>query len=49
MSLPAIGEAFGGRDHSTVIHAYQKISENIDANTDFKNLVLRIQSDIQGQ
>jgi chromosomal replication initiator protein len=49
MSLPAIGEAFGGRDHSTVIHGCQKISENIEKNTDFKNLVLRIQSEIKGE
>jgi chromosomal replication initiator protein len=26
-SYPAIGEAFGGRDHTTVLHAYRTISE----------------------
>jgi chromosomal replication initiator protein len=27
MSYPAIGRAFGGRDHTTVIHAVDKISK----------------------
>jgi len=27
MSLPQIGEEFGGRDHTTVIHAYEKINQ----------------------
>ena len=30
MSLPKIGEEFGGRDHTTVIHAYEKISEALN-------------------
>ena len=45
-SLPKIGEDFGGRDHSTVIHACQKIIEEMEKNIDFSNLVHHIQDDI---
>ncbi len=48
LSLPRIGEEFGGRDHSTIIHGCQKISEEMNSNTDFKNLIIRIQNEIKG-
>lgn len=35
-SLKSIGESFGGRDHSTVIHACTLISENLKKDYDFK-------------
>lgn len=46
-SLPEIGEAFGGRDHTTVLHACRSIAQlresNLDIQEDFLNL-LRILS-----
>ena len=42
-SLPEIGEAFGGRDHTTVLHACKKIKElrqsDGDVNEDYLNLL----------
>lgn len=41
-SLPEIGEAFGGRDHTTVLHACRKVAElresSADVAEDYKNL-----------
>lgn len=41
-SLPEIGEAFGGRDHTTVLHGCRKIVElrnsNTDVEEDWRNL-----------
>jgi chromosomal replication initiator protein len=42
-SLPEIGESFGGRDHTTVIHACKKINElrsfNLDMEEDYRKLL----------
>lgn len=42
-SLPEIGQAFGGRDHTTVLHATRKVKELIASDTaveeDYKNLL----------
>jgi len=35
-SLPEIGEAFGGRDHTTVLHAVRKIKELMETDSDIK-------------
>ena len=42
MSLPKIGEEFGGRDHTTVIHAYEKISENLKTDDTLQHTVNNI-------
>ena len=39
MSLPKIGEEFGGRDHTTVIHAYEKISDSLNTDESLQHTV----------
>ncbi|CEK36666.1 chromosomal replication initiator protein DnaA [Paraclostridium sordellii] len=48
LSLPKIGEEFGGRDHTTVIHAHDKIAKDIENNEDFKEKINKIILDLKG-
>lgn len=38
-TYPRIGLEFGGRDHSTVIHAYEKINEDIKNNGELEKII----------
>ncbi|MBP8654231.1 MAG: chromosomal replication initiator protein DnaA [Proteocatella sp.] len=47
LSLPKIGESFGGKDHTTVMHAHEKISNDIKKNKDLKDKIENIINDIK--
>ena len=41
-SLPKIGEEFGGRDHTTVMHAHKKIVADMQANRQLRSIIEQI-------
>ncbi len=49
MSLPKIGDAFGGRDHTTVMHACDKIKKDIENNSEIRRAVEELQRNILGK
>ncbi|MEO3945730.1 chromosomal replication initiator protein DnaA [Gorillibacterium sp. CAU 1737] len=46
-SLPKIGEAFGGRDHTTVIHAHEKISVSLQEDQELARVLQNITEKIK--
>lgn len=46
-SLMEIGEAFGGRDHGTVIHACKKVGERLNEEPGLKESIARIESQLR--
>ncbi|HTN38320.1 MAG TPA: chromosomal replication initiator protein DnaA [Arachidicoccus sp.] len=46
-SLKTIGEHFGGRDHTTVIHSCQTVKDLMDTDTIFKENVLELTQKVQ--
>jgi chromosomal replication initiator protein len=46
-SLPKIGEAFGGRDHTTVIHAHEKISQAIQEDQELYKVINNLNEKIK--
>ncbi len=49
MSLPRIGQVFGGRDHTTVMHACVKIQEEMDVNADLRRALTEMKRNITGK
>ena len=48
MSLPSIATLFGGKNHTTVMHAIKKINEEILTSGETKRLIENLVSDIKG-
>lgn len=46
ISYPAIGEKFGGRDHTTAIHSCGKVAENLKTNPDLEEEIRQIKDRI---
>ncbi len=47
LTLPEIGAHFGGRDHSTVIHACDKVGIDLKKNQNVKNMIQKLMLDIK--
>ena len=48
LALLKIGKEFGGRDHTTVIHACNKINEELENNPNFKEILIELEKKIKG-
>lgn len=46
-SLPKIGEAFGGRDHTTVIHAHEKITQLVKVDQELYKIIQNLTEKIK--
>jgi chromosomal replication initiator protein len=48
-SLEEIGGFFGGRDHTTVMHALKAVKLRMDRDDDFKSVVLQLETELRRQ
>ncbi|MFA6458874.1 MAG: chromosomal replication initiator protein DnaA [Candidatus Paceibacterota bacterium] len=44
ISFPSIGDKLGGRDHTTVIHSYEKVKEDIKTNSVLSQEILQLRT-----
>jgi chromosomal replication initiator protein len=48
-SLPKIGQEFGGKDHTTVIHAHEKIGEQLNLDEQLKAEVIELKNRLKNR
>ncbi|AKX92832.1 chromosomal replication initiator protein DnaA [Moorella thermoacetica] len=48
-SLPDIGKEFGGRDHTTVLHAYDKIRDDLNTDPSLPQVIAQIRQQLRNQ
>ncbi len=48
-SLPQIGEVLGGRDHTTVMYAIEKIANQIETKADLRKRIISVKQQLYGQ
>lgn len=46
LSLPRIGAAFGGRDHTTVLHAVHKITAELESNATLSGVIRQLRAEL---
>lgn len=46
-SLPQIGQEFGGKDHTTVMHSYEKIAEELKINNDLQHTINDLKNELK--
>jgi chromosomal replication initiator protein len=47
LQLVEIGQAFGGRDHSTVIHSLERVTDMMKESADFRGRVERVRETVR--
>ncbi len=49
LSLPRIGDELGGRDHTTVMYACEKVAELIETDDRIRRQILQLKGQLQSQ
>lgn len=49
LSLPKIGNQFGGRDHTTIIHGYEKIAREMETDIELSQTINELEQKITGK
>lgn len=47
LSFPELGEKFGGKDHTTIMHGHNKIKKELENNPQLRSTILAIEKNLQ--